>query len=306
MSAQHSTHTARRGSALLMVFWAVVVMSVCVLGLARYLYSNLDETIALKKDSRVQQLAESGIAVALNPLVSRGDSVLRQSIGPGGSFEVRLRSEGGRLNINTVIQGGEWSVLGTLLGEWGMEGSDVDNLLAAFKKRAYPGQAAGDAAAATAVAGTQPPVQNANLFQSVDEMLAVPGMNTVAELKPDWRDYFTVWSDGPLDVNDAPADLIAAVSGVGMGRAEQLVRARLGPDGKPDTDDDLVFTDLEQVRVQLGMSQEQFSTIQGQLSVQDSAARIESTGILGTTRRTIKAVVRRSVSPPVFFQWQES
>ena len=73
----------------------------------------------------------------------------------------------------------------------------------------------------------------------------------------------------------------------------------------PGTKDDIVFTDLEQVRSLLGMPKEIFAGIQGMLSLRDSAARIESTGAFGTYRRKITVVARRNVTPPTFFLWQE-
>jgi type II secretory pathway component PulK len=292
-------YSSTRGSTLLIVFWAVAVMSVCVLGLVEYLYSDLDETTALKEDSRARQLAESGVAVATNPQVTlRYDPVLKQTFAPGESFDVRLRSEGGRLNINTVLQSQQWTILENLFSEWGMEAADIANLMQGFKARwVLP------PAGMEVKSGTSTMVQ---LFQSVDQMLAVPGMAAAAKANPDWRDSFTVWSDGPLDLNDATADLIAAVTGVGEARAEQFVSMRNGPDGKPFTEDDLVFTSMDQARTMLGMSPEAFADIQNLVSLQDSTARIESTGTVGNFRRKITVVVRRNAAPPVYFLWQES
>ena len=317
-----------------MVFWAIVVMSVCVLGLVEYLYSDIEETTALKKDSRARQLAESGIAVGLHPLATRADPVLNQVISPDEKFEVRLRSEGGRLNINTVLRNKEWDVLQNLFTEWGLDEADIGNLITALQAWSYPkvwiGSASGyyggtiltgsgsntytgtttiTAGALQSGNGQPPPPpqpQIVHLFQSVEDMLRIPGMDAVAQAKPDWRDYFTVWSDGPLDMNDAPADLIAAVCGLGMQQAERFVKARLGPDGLPDTQDDVIFTNLDQVRLSLGMSKEQFAEISSLLGVQDSTTRIESTGTFGAYRRKIIVVVRRNVTPPLFFLWQES
>ncbi|HWB59415.1 MAG TPA: hypothetical protein VG733_07985 [Chthoniobacteraceae bacterium] len=302
------------GSALLIVFWAIAIMSICVLGLIGFLYSDLDETTALKNDMHARQLAGAGVAVGMHPSVSRGDPVLKQMLSDGEGFEVSLHSEGGRLNINNVLRNQQWSVLQNLFEEWGLPGDEIMSLTSAFKDRATNSiqpnslqtdipQVADDPV--VAVSGTNGVQSIIRLFSSVDEMSTVPGMNDVAQARPDWRDYFTVWSDGPLDLNDAPADLIAAVTGVGMERAQQFVDARVGPDAIRDTQDDLVFTDLNQVRSLLGMSQEEFAAIQGMVSIQDSTARIESTGIFGTYKRKITVVVRKNVTPPVYFLWQE-
>ena len=306
--------SSKRGSSLLIVLWAVVMMAVCVLGLVEYVYSNLDETTTLAKDSRAYQLALSGIALGLHPLVLRGDPVLKQVIAPGEVVEAHLRSEGGRLNINTVLLNKNWSVLENLFLTWGLHEGDVANVVNSFQAWSSPRLGASGGALAiqppntvageTGTAAVQP-AQPVRIFQSVDEMLTIPGMDLVAGVKPDWKDYFTIWSDGGLDMNDAPADLISAVCGVSMLRADELVNVRLGPDGKRDTDDDVTFKTLDEVRALLGMSQDEFSRIQGQLSLQDSTIRIESTGSFGAYQRMITAVVRRNTSPPTFLQWQE-
>lgn len=299
----HRYHTSRRGSALLIVFWAVIVMSICVLGLVEYLYSGLDETTALKFDSRARQLAESGVALATHPGVTRDDPVLRQTLGPGEGFEVRMRSEGGRLNINAIIQKQHWVALQNLFVEWGMQATDIANLIHELK-----GGDGLDLLGQNVVAApnqTDNKLKFIRQFQSVDEMLTVPGMGLVAKAKPDWRDYFTVWSEGPLDVNDAPADLIAAVTGAGMEQAEQFVSMRNGSDGLPGTQDDIIFKDIDQVRSLLGIPKGTFDAMKDLVSLQDSVIRIESTGTFGTYRRKITAVARRNVSPPAFLLWQE-
>ena len=293
-------HSSTRGSSILMAFWAIMIMSFCVLGLVAYVYSNMDEATTLAKDSRAYQLAQSGVSIGLHPLVSRRDPVLRQVIAPGEEVDVHLRSEGGRMNINTIIQNKNWVVLQNLFMQWGLHEADIVELLNSFEDWSYPKMVA----VPTGTNGQVPP-QTVRLFRSVDEMLLIPGMDLIAGAKPDWRNYFTIWSDGGLDMNEASPELIMAVCGVGMERAEQFVNARLGPDGKADTEDDIVFTSMEQVRALLGMSQDDFAKIQGQLSLQDSTIRIESTGTFGTYQRNITAVVRRNSSPPTFLQWQE-
>lgn len=293
-----------RGSALLMVLWAIAIMSICVLGLVQYLYHDLDETIALKKQARAGQLAQSGVAMAMDPLVEKRDSVLKQSFSDGGKFTVHLESEGGRLNINAIAQSGRWTVLQNLFLEWGMHAADVVTVVKSIEKWAHPLQAQPSAPNGA----TQPPALAVRQFRTVDEMLDVPGMELVAAMKPEWRNYFTVWSDGGLDVNDAPAELIEAVCGVGEERAQALVQTRLGPDGVEGTPDDKTFTDLEQVRMLLGMSKESFAEVAGSLSINDSTARIKSTGEVNNVRHEITVVVKRAPAPapPIYYLWRES
>lgn len=311
--AQHPRFEVR-GSALLMVLWASAMMAITVLGIVEYVHYNMEETVSLEKNLRARQLAEAGIAVGLHPAVTRGDPVLTQILGTDEQFSVHLGSEGGRLNINTVVQNRQWPVLGSLCRIWGLTESETVSVSDDFKNWTPQNNWLKLMASQTDQTGTAPGFAMASQteihipahqFQSVEEMTLIPAMKLVAAKKPDWRNYFTVWSDGKLNMNEAPADLIAAVVGVSPETSARLVNARLGADGKPDTGDDITFKNLLEIRTALGLSPNDFAKIQDRLSLQDSVARIESTGTFGTCRRKIIVVVRRTSSPPIFLQWQE-
>ena len=77
--------------------------------------------------------------------------------------------------------------------------------------------------------------------------MLVRGMRELASLRPGWREAFSFWGKGGLEVNGADADVIAAVAGVPIGRAETLVAVRSGYDGIDGTDDDVPFSDLARV-----------------------------------------------------------
>ena len=295
-------HASSRASALLIVLWAILVMSICVLGLVGYLHTCIDETTALKKDSRARQLAESGVAMGMHPQVARDDPLLHHAVAPGEGFDVTVRSEGSRININYVIQRRQWIVLQRLLADWNVEATDIANVTSALQHPDITNQAL---PLVVLPSGTDNQITTGIQFQDLDQMLALNGMSAVAAVKPDWRDSFTVWSDGPLDISAAPADLIAAVTGEGDARAEQFVEARNGPDGIEGTDDDIVFTDLNQARVMLGMSEDAFNALNGLVSIGDSTVRIESTGVAGNYRRKIMVVARRNINPPAILVWQE-
>jgi type II secretory pathway component PulK len=271
----------------------------------------------LEKNSRALQLAETGLAIGLHPLIQRNDPLLTGNIGHGEGYQVKLRSEGGRLNINSLIRNQRWQILQNLFLVWKMNQIDAATVTKAIEEWTQPGLLnTGSSPTAMpvlqpAVSGTgTPPTANTapqivRFFESVEQMLQVPEMKLVVRVKPDWQNYFTVWSSGQLDMNEAPADLISAVCGVSTVQAQRLVKARLGPDGIPDTDDDVIFQSMDQVRGLLGISPDVFESIQNQLSLQDSVVRLESTGTLDAYQRKISVVALRSNGQPVFFQWRE-
>ncbi|MBI4024402.1 MAG: general secretion pathway protein GspK [Verrucomicrobia bacterium] len=296
-----------RGSALLMVLWAMILMSVVVLGLVELVTLNQDEFVARARDFRALQLAECGLAVGLHPNVEDGDEVLKQPVAPGEKFEVRLTSEGARLQINHLLATNQRAILIALFEKWGVPSADagaaVDCLsdwVDADDLEHLNGAERDDY---TAVG--RPGYPPNRPFRSVEEMALVRGMDIVAAKKPDWDTCFTIWSDGKLDVNEASAELIEVVCGVTPQQAEALVSRRWGSDGKPGTDDDFRYKDLNQVRLVLGMADPDFQLVAGRLTLQDPTRRIESTGIVGEYRKTLMVVVRRNVNPPQYLAWLE-
>jgi len=299
-----------KASALLMVLWGLAMMSITVMGVVEYVHYDLEETTSMEKNSRTRQLAEAGVAIGMHPLMKKGEGLLNQVFAPGESFEVHLRSEGGRLNINMIVQKAQWQILHNLFVIWGLTESDAAKVTEAFKtwtnadkwQELVSSQNGNTITVVAGQPGTQlPPHQ----FQSLEEMRLIPGVEVLAGAKPDWMNNFTVWSDGPLDVNEAPSDLIMAVSGVGEVQAQRLIKIRLGPDGKPDTDDDFIFQSMDQVQQALGLSPNDFANIQNRISLQDSVTRIESMGSIGTYQQRVIVVCRRNSNPPVYFLWQE-
>jgi general secretion pathway protein K len=136
-------------------------------------------------------------------------------------------------------------------------------------------------------------------------MAEVPGFNAVIEAKPNWADYFTVWSDGTIDVNLADPSMIALITGVTPATATQFVKHIWGPDGIPFTSDDQPYQNWNDVMLQLGMSSQQFQIVQNLLSLTSTVDRVDSTGIVGKYSTTLSAVAKRSSIPVAYLLWQE-
>jgi type II secretory pathway component PulK len=296
-----------KGSALVMVLWALAVMAMAVLAVVTFMDLGLEESAARLKDFRALQLAESGVALGLHPRVERRDGLLNQQFDNAESFSVRIRSEGGRLNVNVVLLQNRGEELMELFQRWELDGHRaeilVDHLLDWVDEDALP-RLNGAEAEEYARLGWHGFPPNRPL-QSVEEMALVPGMDEVEKLKPDWRDYFTVWSDGRLDMNAAPAELIAVVCGVGALVAERAVRHRLGGDGEVDTDDDFEYVDLAQVGLDLGLPEERMRELRGKLTLQSDYRRIESIGRVAGHHKRLVVVARLNSSPVRYLLWME-
>jgi general secretion pathway protein K len=136
-------------------------------------------------------------------------------------------------------------------------------------------------------------------------MSVVPEFAPVMKKQPNWKDFFTIWGDGKLDVNLADASMVALVTGVSQATADELVKYRWGPDGKPYTSDDRLYNSMDEVRAALGMSAEQFQLVQNSLSLTSAVDRIESTGIIAGYQKEIIVVTSRNTVPITYLSWQE-
>lgn len=283
-----------RGSALLLVMWALAMMSLAVFGVVKFVSYGFDDSLAFEKDFRARQLAESGLAIGLHPRVRPGDPVLRQEISPLEGIDVRLRPEDGRLPINTILSSGRPRLLLDLFEQWGLEPEDaailVDSLVdwVDSNGRPRPYGAERDFYSEQGY----PDYPRNQPFDSVREMIPVRGMDKLMALKPDWGNYFTVYGSGKLNVNGASAEAIAFTTRVPIEQAEDLVQERNGLDGLPDTEDDLRFSSLEEFRNALGMAPGEFQTVQDLLTVETTLLRVESRGRAGDRTVTLSVIAR--------------
>lgn len=282
------------GSALLLVLWSIITMSVAVLGVVEYIHYNLDETQGLNLNFELRQIAQSGIAVAFSPQVAEGDPLLKANMGnDGGRFEVELHSETARLNINELLQTGREEVLEKLFLTWKATSSESRMVVQALIRwTERTGTSSKDYAL-----GQE--------FTSVEQMREVAEMAKIDKVKPDWAEAFTTWGSGKIDVNDATPDILQAFFGIGERRAQSFVQSRLGPDKKEHTLDDQPYTDMKLLAGALGFTDKQFQPYAQRVSLETQLSRAESTAFLGERKRQIRVIFNRKAQPPVIYQWQE-
>jgi hypothetical protein len=109
-----------------------------------------------------------------------------------------------------------------------------------------------------------------------------------------WRDYFTIFSDGLVDLNAAPWEIIVALTGTTQDSAMNFVAVRNGDDGIQGTIDDYVFEDVGEVQSLLGISDSEWTEISSLVSLFGGVTRIESTGRVGDFEET-RIVLAREV-----------
>ncbi len=297
----------RAGSALILVLWCVLLLGMAVFGVVELVELSIEHTSheALAADARA--LALSGLALGLHPQLLKDDPLLFQKISGNRQFKVSIESEGSRLNVNYVLLSNHREILQNLFTQWGLKVADADHVADCLYDWVTPGDLkslAGAKAADYAQAGLpQRPTYQA--FQSLDEMREVIGMDLVEKANPNWQDSFTVWSSGPLNVNEAPPQLIAAVFSVDPKHVSYVTDQRNGKDGIPGTSDDNTIANMAALQSDLGLSDDQVKELAPLIAFNDPNRRIESVGQAGGIQVMISVVTKLNSSPIQYFLWSE-
>lgn len=315
----------QRGSALLLVLFTILLISSLIISAVEFVRHDVDEYAVLNRRFQSRILAQSGVAFALPPQVRNEDrDLLEQTRKDGGKFEVIIASESAHLNINFVLQTNRDYLLQAVFRKWGLTSREIDPAIAGLHHYVQdlndsdanagglqpslapnpaptPAQSAGQNGPGTSAAAQQ----QFRPFTAVEEMSLVPEFAPVMKRQPDWAQSFTVYGDGKIDVNTVDQDTLQLVTGVSAAQADQFVKYRWGRDGKPFTADDQIYRSLEDVRVHLGMSPQQFQAVQDMLALTSAVDRIESRGMIADFTTTITAIVNRNSVPAGVLLWQE-
>jgi general secretion pathway protein K len=325
--ARSSRRGHQRGSALLLVLFTILLISSLIISAVEFVRHDVDEYAVLNRRFQSRVLAQSGVAFAMPPQVRNEDrELLEQTRKDGGRFRVIIASESALLNINFVLETNRDYLLQALFRKWGLTSREIDPAIAGLHHfiedvgAADPSELQGSLASTAAPAPNPTPAQNAaqtgagtpvasqqqfRPFGAVEEMSLVPEFAPVMKRQPDWAQSFTVYGDGKIDVNTADQDIIELVTGVSPTQADQFVKYRWGRDGIPFTADDQIYRSLEDVRIHLGMSPQQFQAVQDMLALSSEVDRIESSGTVADFTTNITAIVNRTTLPAQILLWQE-
>jgi general secretion pathway protein K len=297
-----------RGAALMAVLWLIAILAMACMATLRVISFDMELASAKIHGSRARQTAEMGIAIGSNPAVKRSDPILRQlNEDTGEGFEVKVISEGGRFNINWLILQEDKPLLRALFIDWGLELEVAQEVADALGDWV-------DADDNVALNGAEKTYYEKEgrinqpfnrPFYNLAEVGLVRGMNLVEAVKPDWRDWFTIWSGGPLDLNEASAERIAAAAEVPVATAEIIPETVRGTDQLRDTIDDAPFANAPAALALLGISATDRPDIAKRFTVNDTTTRIESTGHAEGAKRKINVIVRNRTGKPALLERTE-
>lgn len=301
------TPRPRRGSALIIVLWSIVLLGLAVFGVVEMVELSVEHTAFDAQALDARGLALSGLAIGQSPQLLRDDPLLFQKFPEGRQFRTTIGSEGARLNLNYVLLTNHREILENLFTQWGLPLDQAERVADCMYDWVTPGdlKSLNGAKAADYAQLGLPQRPTYKPFESFDEVELVMGMSLLDKAHPNWRDSFTLWSGGPLNVNEAPADLIAAVFSLDPQQVAMFTKARNGRDGIPGTADDVPVQNLTALQGFLGLSSTKLQQLGAQVSFSDPNRRIDSVGLSSGTQVEISVVTRVNSSPIQYFLWSE-
>ena len=302
--------TRQHGAALLLVLWAIAVVSFAVVWLADVVNLELESGAAGAAGLRARTIALSGVALGVHPQVDRDDTtLLEQDFGSGERLEVRIRGEGARLNINRLLADQDRITLKNLFILWGLSNDEADQLIDKLIDwtDADDFRLLNGAERAEYLTLGIPDAPANRPFRSVAEMAQVIGMDRVAQVNPAWAESFTIFGDGRVDVNEAGAEVLQAATGLTPEMVGEILRMRVGPDGVEGTEDDFVFESTDQLRGWLQGSALPLEQVMSRLTTESPVKRIDSRGMVGDRAVLISVVAATGEGGPAntYLLWEE-
>ncbi len=293
-----------RGAAIMLALWALFLLSALVISWAL----DIDSRLSLSGDGtrmlKAEAVACSGAEVALHPAVNPGSPNLSGQLDNGASYQARLTGEGGRLNLNWLVAGEDPDRLAILRRYLEIKGIDLnerETMVDSLLDWVEPNTGLHHLNAPPESEDYHPPH---TLLTRIDELKKVAGWADFTST-PSWDDDFTLNSSGPVDLAWAPRDVLLALPGLTPEVVDRFLQARQGPDGIDGTEDDMQFGSIDDVRLVLGLNQEQFKQLSGLISFKDPVLRVVSVGRAGKATRTVQMVFRRVGVVPQLITWKE-
>ena len=290
----HLKGARHRGAALLAVLWIITLLIGLITATSLLLMQDMELAATKRQVFRARMLSEAALAIAMNPDIKPDDPLLRRQVADDERFVVEMTGEDGLLNPNVLLQREDRETLRRIFMHWGMNIQQanilIDRMLDWVDEDGFSRIQGGESKlyGQTGMPFNRP-------FRSLEEMSLVRGMELVEEAYPQWRDWFSIYASGTLDLNEAQPEVVAAVTGVDIRFAQNLRSQRVGRDGILNTEDDNPMPDLTSALAILGLPVGNSDTLASLLSVQSSTRRILVKVQVGDLERLTAAVVRGAI-----------
>jgi type II secretory pathway component PulK len=269
---------ASRASSLMLVLWAIMMMSFAVLGLVSNLSRGLEESIHAEKDFRARLLLQSARVLAGHPEIEWGDPLLRQEVSSSSSYDVSINTEGERLALNQLATSPvQREFARRLFEKWGMETKEARTLIDSIADWIDPGDRPRDHGAERdhyAKAG-RPDFPFNRPLTDIDDVLLIRGSDELIRANPDWRSRVTLYGDGTIDVLRASEEMLVTLFDVTPSEMRRFITARVGPDGIADTIDDPRYKTIAEVRALLDVPGPNYNAVSTLLTLRHPITRVE-------------------------------
>jgi general secretion pathway protein K len=286
----------------MLALWALLLLSAMIISWALDISSGFAINGNANRVLEAEAMASSGAEIALDPQVQPGSTVLHGSLGKYQRFDARIVGEGGRLHINWIVSGEDPTRLDILRRYLEIKGIDInerDRMIDCLLDFVDPD----DLPRLNGAEADETYHPKNALLQRIEELKEVKGWEKFTS-RPGWEDDFTLYSSGPVDLVWASRDVLLSLPGFNEQIVDRFLELRRGPDGIDGTDDDPVFESLDQVRVALGFTPDQFAQLSGLIGFKDQVVRVVSLGKSGDVTRTIQMIIRKSTTPQLI-RWKE-
>lgn len=294
---------------MLALLCMVAVLSFLIITTAAVSKQHGDAQQARHGMMRARQLAEMGVAVAVHPQLKAGDPLLKRNVSAVERFSAVVSTEESRLNLNALLTEERLPLLERVFASWGVSQADAQGIANTLMDWADADDLKRRPDSAEKLDYERQGMSGLPLnrpFNSLDEVELVPRMVEIANVKPDWRTFFTLRGDGHLDINAASAEMMAVAMDASLENAKQLVQKRNGLDGTPHTSDDEALQTLEEALAILGIAEQQAEGLMPLLTLQGPTRRVESIGTAGDVRCGIAVVIRSQENgTPHVVEWRE-
>jgi type II secretory pathway component PulK len=292
----------------MLMIWAIMLMAFTVGGVVNYMQNSLKENSNSANQYRAAYMAECGIGLAMNPTVYVIDAVRgpdgllatydsgKQAKPPGDSgFKLNKVREGSRMPINFITDRRAYEAVYNLFLLWGINNDDATtaiDCLADWVDGDKEARTQGVESDYYQGLGFNGFPRNQG-FTSLEEMMLVKGFDVVARAKPDWRNYFSLYGEGTIDLFWASKDVIMAVTGATESDTMRLISARAGDDGIDGSDDDNRRLGQAGAIALLGVQSDRMASVQALTTyASDSVFRIVCMGYVGTHTVTITVIAK--------------
>src|SRR5688500_5082544 len=297
------------GSALLLVLWALFLLTAAVVAYASVVLADLERAGRANRELEAKAMAHSGLVIvtASFQVLTAKIRTFEEEVAPGLGVRARVEGEGARLPINLLVPTTPCSIRKNILAAWleqhGLPQLELERLIDCMRDwideddlKEFNGQEA---------EGTYQPANKK--FETVEEIARVFGADLLLR-SPGWRDQLTVF-ETPIDLTSATEEVLSVLPSANPQGIAYFLKLRRGRDEVDGTIDDHVFKSVEEAfqSLSLTLSTPDKAELKGLVSVklEGQLVRITSEGRSGDIVRQLEVVTRKGAAKPPILFWKE-